>query len=294
MLLENAEMIRTSPPLHVRPQRQLLSTLDSSAFLAGSEGDDSCIASFVVMAVYQQSLSFSIIVVAEFRQCDVVAAVAAPESTSRALMTRADSLHVALLRLQLATTVTRLDTAGPVTSRPAELWNDLVTLADPHIRAAVAGCGCPRAEYEDCVQEAWGEILGCIHLVDPASERGSLAGWLRTIARRTAFRMLRRRIRNFRVQTLPMASFACLPDRHQADPATEYDAREAATALVTAVDMLRVNVGEDAHQLVLHYLVDPSALTRLSLRDDLTAGRFWHLWRKAKTFLRTRLEPPNE
>ncbi len=235
----------------------------------------------------------SIFVRSDYRPSDVMITSTLP--TQRLLRVKqVGGLHAAVLRLQLAVLVIRADTNGRVTTLPSGVWKDLLTLAEPHIRVGIYSSGCPISEYEDCYQEAWLAILGKIHLVDPDPDRGSLGCWLRAIARRTASRFLRRRNRNARIQGQSSLSSAQIPDPHLVDPASQYVTVEAATALAVSLELLRTHVGEDAYRLVNQYLADPSGLTGLPLRTDLGAGRFWHLWRKTKKFLRAQLVSPEK
>lgn len=244
------------------------------------------------MADHPVWLSLSVFVSAHFRQSDVEVTVI-EEEIDHGWSADEDDLKAAVLRLQRAMTIIEADTAGRVTAVPDELWSRVVALADPHIRRVVGGSACPSSELDDCVQEVWAQIVSRILRVDAAPPAGSFAGWLHAVARRTALRFSPHRGRTARVQTLPMVSAADLPDTHESDPASNYAAREAARDLASAVGLLRANVGEQADQLVQYYLAEPSSLTRVSHHFDLTAGRFWHLWRKTKAFLRMYLEPPD-
>jgi DNA-directed RNA polymerase specialized sigma24 family protein len=128
-------------------------------------------------------------------------------------------------------------------------------------------------------------------LVDSDPERGSLACWLRAIARRTSNRFLRRRVRATRMQGSRLPSGAQVPDPHLVDPAIASAAGEETVALAVSLEPLRDVEGEDAYRLVNQYLAESSGLAGLPLRIDLGAGKFWHLWRKTKRFLQERLAP---
>jgi DNA-directed RNA polymerase specialized sigma24 family protein len=185
----------------------------------------------------------------------------------------------------------QVDTEGQITPVTRDFWDDLVTLADPHIRAGVGASACWCEEYEDCVQEVWVEVLQRIYLVDPDPMQGSLAGWLSKIARRTASRFLRRRAREVQFQGRPLPAGAQVPDPHCMDPAIEFFMGEEKAALAESVELLRTVESENAYRLVNQYLNEPSALACLPLRIDLGTGRFWHLWRKTRKFLQKRLAP---
>ena len=264
-----------------------------TASIASEVSDKLRVQFLIVLGVYPQWLCQSVLVSPDDQAGDVTI-VSADSSTALRRHAQVGGLYAAVLRLQRSMMGTRVDTEGRVASLSKGAWNDLLTLAEPHIRAGIHASGCPISEVDDCHQEAWLAVLGKIHLVDPDPERGSLACWLRAIAHRTASRFLRRRAHNVRMRTQPLLSSAQLPDPHPVDPAAVLGAGEETTALATSVESLRVNVGEDAYRLVNEYLVDSSPLSSLPLRIDLGAGRFWHLWRKTKRFLRKRLAPPEQ
>ena len=108
---------------------------------------------------------------------------------------RPESLTAALVRVRVASAATRTDTQGRRTKPPHSPWEDFVTLADPHIRIAVRACGCRARDVEECVQEAWLQVVKSVDRVHTDPSRGSLACWLQTIARRSACRFLRRQAR---------------------------------------------------------------------------------------------------
>jgi RNA polymerase sigma factor (sigma-70 family) len=225
----------------------------------------------------------------------VVTIVAARESGDDTVL-RTRCLHTAVARVRVAQGVTRADTYGCVSRPPSAIWNDLVALADPHIRAEVGTCAVTRGQMEECVQEAWVEVVASLPSVDPAPARGSLVAWLRTIARRSACRFLRRQARTRTPAELPPAGIpwlrrACRPDPGQPDPAEQLAAIETELALARAVDSLPHALGADAHRLVRTYLHTHLNLTHLAAHLHLAPGRFWHLWRRSKTHLRSCLKP---
>ena len=244
--------------------------------------------SLIVSEVHPLWLCQSMFVLPWYQAGDVTITTSTPAATHRQ-EAQWQGLHAAVLRLQRSMLEIQVNTEGQITPVTRDFWDDLVTLADPHIRAGVGASACWCEEYEDCVQEAWVEVLRKIHLVDPDPMRGSLAGWLRAIARRTASRFLRRRARTSQMQGLPLASGAQVPDPNHVDPAIEFSMWEEMATIAVSVELLRAVEGENAYRLVNEYLTEPSALACLPLRYDLGAGKFWHLWRKTKSFLQKRL-----
>jgi DNA-directed RNA polymerase specialized sigma24 family protein len=274
----------------------LLSCSPASVGLAASAGDESEILrgwSWVVSVVHPMWLCQSVLVSPEYHAGDVMMMTSSPTMPQRR-PGQVRGLHAAVLRVQQSMLETQMDTQGGSTPLTSSFWDEFVTLADPHIRAGVSSRSYSCEEYEDCVQEAWVEVLRRIHLVDPDPERGSLACWLRAIARRTSSRFLRRRIRATRMQGSRLPSGAQVPDPHLVDPAIASAAVEETVALAVSLELLRDVEGEDAYRLVNQYLTESTALASLPLRIDLGAGRFWHLWRKTKRFLQKRLAPFEE
>ena len=247
---------------------------------------------------YPSSVSFSILVWAAYQECDVVRILVCAgqdDWTAR----RPESLTAALVRVRVASAATRTDTQGRRTEPPHSPWEDFVTLADPHIRIAVRACGCRARDVEECVQEAWLQVVKCVDRVHTDPGRGSLACWLQTVARRSAARFLRRQARvaasaSHLAAQCPWLHNAQRGDPYQPDPAAVCARRESLAVLAASVDSLRTVLGERADRLVRHYLADHSSLTCLTSRLDVTPGQFWHLWRTVKTFLRDRLEPLEE
>lgn len=232
-----------------------------------------------------------ILVWAQWRECDVVRILVGTAGMGWEA-SRPKSLNSAVARVRVAGAVIRADTQGRVAERPYGPWEDFLALAEPHIRFAVRASRCRARDVEDCVQEAWLQVVQCVDRVDLDPSRGSLACWLQTLARRSACRYLGRQAR---AAATPQLLVTRLPGQHdpergdplQPNPAVSYAERES---LAICLDLLRKRLGARALHLVRLYMADQCSLTGIAPQLDMPPGQFWHLWRTVRTFLRNRLE----
>jgi RNA polymerase sigma factor (sigma-70 family) len=239
------------------------------------------------------SLCLSILAWAQYRERDVVQILVCAEEM-KWTAGRPESLNAVLARVRMAKAVSRIDTLGHVAAPETRPWADFVTLAEPHIRFAVRASGCRGPEdIEECVQEAWLQVVQCVDRVNIDPGRGSLACWLQTLARRSACRHLRRQARAAATPRMLVKQFPGLHnpevgDPLQPDPAVVCAACES---LAICFDALPKGLGVRALDLVRLYMEGQCSLTGLAPQFDMTPGQFWHLWRTVKAFLRDRLEP---
>jgi DNA-directed RNA polymerase specialized sigma24 family protein len=206
----------------------------------------------------------------------------------------ANPLNRALAHAQLALSVVCADTCGGVSPHLDDVWNELFARAEPHVWATARSTGVALSLVEDCVQEIWLTLWSSLLRFDADPECGNLACCLRTVARRTAYRVQREEERAAILEhvlpiRLPCVGKASEPDPHQSEPLAQLIQQETEAAVTAAIESLQTEVSPDAHRLVHQFLADSSSLSCLPPRLGMTAGHFWNLWRTVKTRLRTRL-----
>jgi RNA polymerase sigma factor (sigma-70 family) len=103
-----------------------------------------------------------------------------------------------------------------------QAWDRLVTRFDPHLRHVARGFRLPPADVDDIVQTTWLRVLGRIQQI---REPSALGGWLATITRREALRLLQRHVREVLSDDPELGECA---DDHQPESAALEAERHAA------------------------------------------------------------------
>jgi RNA polymerase sigma factor (sigma-70 family) len=91
----------------------------------------------------------------------------------------------------------------------AEVWDDFYEFHSPRIRRFLSRLGLPEADWDDCLQDVWSEVVAHLENLDYDPTRGRLSTWLMTVARNRALNMRRRRRR---LSTGLIEGFATLVD----------------------------------------------------------------------------------
>lgn len=131
-----------------------------------------------------------------------------------------------------------------------EAWQRFFDRYDPFIRRVVCsslGKHAFDADVDDCVQEAWAELVTKLNRTSYDPRRGRFDSWLFSFARRKAIRFLRRKSRGS-AQSLADPA-ATLPGR-DGDPQTEYERKENRELVHRMLAELRSRVSETNYRIL--------------------------------------------
>lgn len=138
------------------------------------------------------------------------------------------------------------------------LWEEFYREYDPYIRRVVRSWNMPPADTEDCVQEAWLEIVLKLASLKYDPERGRLRNWLFMVVRRKMIHHLRRKNRRPLQPLSDPESEALSP---APDPAAECERREDRQRAQRILAVMRRHVSKTNHEILrLRWLEDLSAV----------------------------------
>jgi RNA polymerase sigma factor (sigma-70 family) len=163
-------------------------------------------------------------------------------------------------------------TKKPICPLIERAWLRFYSETDELVRAAARSCHIDSSRLDDCVQEAWREILAFLpgYRHDPA--RGRFRNWIFVLVRRTLIRH-KRRERGWVFETLPEGDE--WPGR-EPDPARSLDRVEMRKSLIHSLTVLRVRVSRMGyHVVVLHHVAEQSeseVADRLALSPGQVRG----------------------
>jgi RNA polymerase sigma factor (sigma-70 family) len=155
------------------------------------------------------------------------------------------------------------------------LWEDFYREYDPYIRRVVRSWNMPAADTEDCVQEAWLEIVLKLASLKYDPRRGRLRNWLFMVVRRKMIHHLRRKNRR-PVQPLTDPDGEAFSPAD--DPAAECQRREDRERARRLLAAMRRHVSKVNHEIL-----------RLRWLEDLTAAEIAPIVRLAPEQVRYRL-----
>jgi RNA polymerase sigma factor (sigma-70 family) len=118
---------------------------------------------------------------------------------------------------------------------------------DPYIRRVVRSWNMPPADAEDCVQEAWLEIVLKLASLKYDPERGRLRNWLFMVVRRKMIHHLRRKNRRPLQPLSDPESEALSP---APDPAAECERREDRQRAQRILAVMRRHVSKTNHEIL--------------------------------------------
>jgi RNA polymerase sigma factor (sigma-70 family) len=116
-------------------------------------------------------------------------------------------------------------------------WRWFYETYDPLVRRFVRANGLDQPEAEDCIQEAWKEVVRTLGAFDSEGTQGRLCSWLHTIVHSKATDLLRYRQRHptRRLHRTPEAAMGS----READPAFCYEQHCRQEAVQHVLGLLR-------------------------------------------------------
>ena len=157
---------------------------------------------------------------------------------------------------------------GRATSQYPIAWDDFFLAHDPLIRSVVKKYACCRAESDDLCQEvrlALSQELPDFHL-DPA--RGTLRGWIATVARRVARRRYEQMSKH-PTEALTEQLAARLLDPDLA-PATLLVRRRERTRLRAILAEPGLGIPERSRQIIIMHYIDGRSLPQIAGESGLS------------------------
>jgi RNA polymerase sigma factor (sigma-70 family) len=135
----------------------------------------------------------------------------------------------------------------PMTAVLERVWRRFYSQTDTLVRAAARACHAGRCPLDDCVQEAWQELVAFLPGYRHDPERGRFRDWVFVLVKRTLIR-LERRERAWVFEPLPEGEG--WPGR-EPDPATSLDRGEIRESVLHSLTMLRGRVSRMTYHVVV-------------------------------------------
>jgi RNA polymerase sigma-70 factor, ECF subfamily len=157
---------------------------------------------------------------------------------------------------------------GRATSQDPNAWDDFFLAHDPLIQSVVKKCARCRAEFDDVCQEvrlALSQELPGFRL-DPA--RGTLHGWIATVARRVA-RRRSEQMSKHPTEALTEESAARLRDPRPGPPALLVRRRERAR-LRAILDQPNPQIPERSRRIIIMHYIEGRSLAQIALELGLS------------------------
>jgi RNA polymerase sigma factor (sigma-70 family) len=131
-------------------------------------------------------------------------------------------------------------------------------------------CRVPGLSVDDCIQEAWTELVQMLPAFVHDASRGPFEAWLRTVVRRTACRYARRLLREIRQRTEAAPSEPICG--RFVDPRAAHEQTELGESVREALEAFRAEVSSSAYAVLILATIDSRPSSEIARRLSLTPG----------------------
>ena len=159
-------------------------------------------------------------------------------------------------------------------------WEDFFQIHDPLIRSAVKRRDMSSSDVDDLVQDIWAILIRRLPKLDLDPERGTLHGWVTSVARHHASRYHRRHMRR-RHESLTPELATTLFDRAVSPMALMEREQQRALVNVAIADLVD-GMPEFKRQVIVAYWVEEQTISAIVLTLGASAEHVWSTIRRAR------------
>jgi RNA polymerase sigma factor (sigma-70 family) len=162
-------------------------------------------------------------------------------------------------------------------------WEWFHRTYDPAIRRLVRRAGLSPTDTDDCVQEAWAELLGALAAFAFDPRLGRFEAWLRVLVRRKIIQFYRRRGREL---VRPASDSVARAVSDGDDPTAHFQRQEERALVRRVLSLLRPEISEINYRLLQLRWVQGREIPAIAETLDLTAEQVRYRLHRLKRRIR--------